>query len=288
MTTANLKNKQLPLVRVHPRNCDLAGAFAIKRSALRRLNCLIISAFALLLGCLAPLPALAAFEVPAGTTVSTGGGLFDLACADLRVAGTVNLDNGQFINVRAVNILAGGVINGSGGGVISVAGNWSNSGSFIAANSTVNFIDNTACAPAATISGNTSFANVSFASTLGKTYTFVAGSTQTMLGGLTVSGTAAMPIVLASSMPGQYANFNSIGAQRISNASVDWMAATGNWLAAGLMNRNLNGNVLRWFGQSEAQSEAQIVPALSLTTLVLLISLMIGSGLWLRRKQHLP
>lgn len=288
MSTANLKNKQLPLVRVHAQNCDLAGAFAIKRSSLRRLNSLIISALALLLGCLAPLPVLAVFEIPAGTSVSTGGGLFDLACADLRIAGTLNLDNGQFINVRAVNILAGGVINGGGGGVMSVAGNWSNSGSFVAANSTVNFIDDAACASVATISGNTSFANVSFVSTLGKTYTFAAGSTQTMLGGLTVSGTAALPIVLVSSTPGQYANFNSIGAQRISNAAVDWMAATGNWLAAGLMNRNLNGNVLRWFGQSGAQSEAQVVPTLSLTTLVLLISLMMGSGLWLRRKQHLP
>ena len=276
------------MVNVRKLGCNLAGAFGSKKSPLRRMGSRAIPALALLLGALAPLPALADLEVPAGTSVKLGGGIFDLACGDLRVAGTVNLENGQFINVRAVNILAGGVIDASGGGVISVAGNWSNSGSFDAATSTVNFVDNAACASSATVSGNTTFANVSFSSALGKTYTFAAGSTQSMLGSLTVRGTAALPIVLVSSIPGKYASFNSANAQQISNASVDSMAATGNWLAAGQMNRNLNGNVSRWFGQSEVQAEAHIVPTLNLTTLLLLISLMLGSGLWLRRRQHLP
>ena len=272
------------MLKARASQCNLAQAFAMSGSLLRRHSSRATSALALLLGCLALPPAFADFEIPAGTSVNMGGATFDLGCSDLTVAGTLSLDNGQFNNVRAVNILAGGVING-GGGVISPAGNWSNSGSFVAANSTVNFIDNAACASSATISGNTSFANVSFISTLGKTYTFAAGTTQTMLGPLTIRGTAALPIVLVSSMPGQNANFNSINAHQISNSSVDRMAATGNWLAPGLMNRNLNGTVSRWFGQVEAQSEAQIVPTLNFAAMVLLIALMLGSGLWLRRAQ---
>ena len=87
----------------------------------------------------------------------------------------------------------------------------------IAVTSNVYSIDNVACASAATISGSTSFANVSFISALGRIYKSAAGSMQTMLGSVTVDSTAALPIVLVSSTPGQYANFNSISAQQISN-----------------------------------------------------------------------
>ena len=241
-----------------------------------------VAAIACFVGLLVSLPAQADMEVPAGTSSNTGGGVFDLGCSDLLVAGTLSLDEGQIINVRNVNIQAGGVINGNTG-LISLSGNWSNVGSFAAGASTVNFVDNTACAASATVSGNSSFNNVNFTSTTGKTYTFAAGSTQQVLGLLTVSGTTAVPIVFVSSTPGQFASINlSVsGAQSFRNLSADWINATGLWLAAGQNNRNPNGHTSRMFGDGE------VVPTLDDTALALLMLLILFGGLWARRRTAL-
>ena len=238
-----------------------------------------VAAVACFVGLLMSLPAQADMEIPASTASNTGGGVFDLGCSDLLVAGTLSLDAGQIINVRHVNIQAGGVINGNAG-LISLSGNWSNAGSFAAGASTVNFVDNTACAASATVSGNTAFNNVNFTSTTGKTYTFAAGTTQQVLGLLTVSGTSTVPIVFVSSTPGQFASINlSVGgAQSIRNLSADWMSATGVWLAVGQNNRNPNGRTSRLFGEGE------VVPALDNTALAMLTLLMLFGGLWARRR----
>lgn len=223
------------------------------------------------------LPAFATLDVPAGTVSSTGGGVFDLACSDLLVAGTLNLDGGQVINVRHVNIQPGGVVNGNTG-LISIYGNWSNGGNFAAGNSTISFADNAACSTGSTISGNTTFRAVNFISAIGKTYTFAAGSTQYVTGVLSISGTATLPINFVSSVPGQLAYIDLSGVQLIGNVAVDGVGASGQWLAPGATNRNASGVAPRWFGQGEP------VPTLNDAALVLLTLFMLLAGVRLRRK----
>ena len=78
---------------------------------------------AMLLSCIGT-PAGADQVIAAGGLVSLGGGRIDLACTDLIVGGTLNVDQGTYINIRDVHILAGGVLNG-GSGSITYAGSFS-------------------------------------------------------------------------------------------------------------------------------------------------------------------
>ncbi len=224
------------------------------------------------------LPVHADMEVPVGTSSSTGGGIYDLACSDLLVAGTLNVDSGQIINVRNIIIQSGGVVSG-GSGVISLSGNWSNAGSFSAGTGAVNFVDNAPCVTSSTISGNTTFGILRLTSTVGKIYTFAAGSVQQVANGLTITGTAALPILLVSSTPGQFASIDLLSGQLISNVSVDWIRASGLWLAPGQTNRNAAGNAPRWFGQGE------IIPTLSHWALALLMLATLAFGLRARRRK---
>jgi hypothetical protein len=66
--------------------------------------------------------------------------VIDLACTDVVVSGTLQVNSGQLSNVRSLTINPGGAIDG-GSGLIEVAGNWTNSGTFIAGTGTVNFRD---------------------------------------------------------------------------------------------------------------------------------------------------
>lgn len=232
---------------------------------------------AALVSLLIAVPAWAAMEVPAGTASNISGGVFDLACSDLVVAGTLGVDNGQINNVRNVVIQPGGVINGNIG-LISLSGDWSNGGSFAAGTGTVNFVDSPTCASSATLSGNTAFSTVNFTSTLGKTYTFAADSSQQISGLLTIRGTTQLPIVIVSSVPGQSASINLSGNQQISNVAVNGLAATGVWLAAKQINRDPTGAALGWFG------DGLIVPSLSTVALALLSLTLMLTGLWVRRK----
>lgn len=230
-----------------------------------------------MLGLLIAAPAWADMEVPAGTLSNTSGAVFDLAGSDLLVGGTLGVDDGQIINVRNVIIQPGGVING-GTGLISLSGNWSNGGTFTAGAGNVNFVDSLIGSPGATISGSTSFSTVSFTSAVGKTYTFAADSSQQISSLLTIRGTAALPIVMVSSVPGQLAFLNLSGNQQISNVAVDWVAATGVRLAAGQANRNPTGVAPRWMGEGE------VVPALGAGALALLALMMIFMAHLMRRR----
>jgi hypothetical protein len=71
---------------------------------------------AMLLACAAA-PAVADYDVGAGGTTFIANGRYDLACTDLIVAGTLNLDTGPFVNCAKVIGQPGGFLNG-GDGVI--------------------------------------------------------------------------------------------------------------------------------------------------------------------------
>jgi hypothetical protein len=59
--------------------------------------------------------------IGSGGVVSIAGGRVDLSCTDLVVAGTLNLNQGTYTNVRDVKVLAGGALYG-GSGALTYAG----------------------------------------------------------------------------------------------------------------------------------------------------------------------
>ena len=230
-------------------------------------------------------PARADIGVEAGTTLGTGGGEIDLACSDLSVAGTVNVEAGSFVNVRNINILPGGSITGDTG-TIAVAGNWTNNGSFVSGTGTVRFVDDVSCAGGATLAGNTNFHNVSFVSTVGKIYSFTAGSTQGVSGLLTITGSPSpgAAISFRSTTPGSYAFIALSSTQNILDVTVDWVQTTGAHHAPNAINRDPNGHSPGWFRFFVAPPAVDI-PTLNVATLSVLMLLLLGLGFGLMRRQ---
>ncbi|MEO6928120.1 MAG: hypothetical protein ABI190_03050 [Casimicrobiaceae bacterium] len=65
--------------------------------------------------------ALADQRVGSGSVSSMANGHFDLACTNIVVAGTLDVDQGTYVGVGNVHVLAGGILNG-GSGSIALAG----------------------------------------------------------------------------------------------------------------------------------------------------------------------
>jgi hypothetical protein len=193
---------------------------------------------------------LAQVTVPVGGTINVGSGSMNLGCAALNVLGTFNLNTGQVSNTGDVTIAATGTLNG-GQGTLSVSGNWSNSGTFIAGTGTVIFTDG--CAPGPLqISGTTVFNNLTLTSSSGRTFVIPPSANITVNGILTLQGTSGQPITLASS--GAVINLGP-SARVVSNFA------------------NVTGV------QIGAQS-SQGIPTLSEFGLILLTLLMAGTTLW--------
>jgi hypothetical protein len=214
--------------------------------------------------------------VPAGGSVSLAAGTLDLGCSDIVIGGTLQVNSGTVINVRNVTIQAGGVIDG-GVGTITLAGNWSNSGSFVPGTSTVSFVDNAACAPSSTISGSTTFYNLSLVSSSGKIYAFQAGSSQIVLNLLTITGVAGTPIKITSTVPGVQATLNLApgGSQNIAHVGVIDNWAIGQPLAPGQGNEGGGANVRGWFGLPLNAA----IPALDVGNLLLLMLVLGAMGM---------
>jgi exosortase sorting signal-containing protein len=226
--------------------------------------------------------------VPAGGTISLASGALDLGCTDITVAGNLQVGSALITTVRDVTIQAGtppdGTLDG-GSGSITLAGNWSNSGAFFPGTSSVFFVDNPGCAASSTLSGNTTFYNLSLVSSLEKIYTFTAGTTQTILHALTIQGTLAHPIQIASSVPGDpgFINLASGGTQNISHVGVSDNWATGQPLAPSLTSEGGTGNSRGWFGVALNTP----IPALGTGGMALLALILAGFGVFFapRRRQ---
>ena len=191
----------------------------------------------------------AQYVVPAGATMGLGGGTMDLACTDVIVDGTLDMQGGTFTNVRHVQIGAGGSL-ALGSGSVSLAGNWSNAGSFAAGTGSVTIVDNAACSATSVISGNSSFYALNIASTTGKLVQFAAGSVQTVQSALTLTGAPGTPLRIESTTPSTIsADINLVAGatQNLANLAVRGMRAGGQWLAAGQTNQG-PGPVSGWFG----------------------------------------
>lgn len=194
-----------------------------------------------------------AITIPAGGSLSLANGAMDMGCTDITVAGNLQVGSALITNVHNVAIQAGtspdGTLDG-GSGSITLAGNWINSGAFIPGASSIFFVDDSGCAPSSTLSGNTTFYNLSLVSSLGKVYTFTPGATQTTLHALTIQGTLTNPIQITSGTPGSqgFTKLAPGGTQNISHVGVSDNWATGQPLAPLLTNEGGTGNSRGWFG----------------------------------------
>lgn len=198
--------------------------------------------------------------IPASGSLALNGGSLGLAGTGLQIGGLLSLGSGQINNAGSIGILAGGTLD-AGSGLITLSGDWSNAGNFLAGSSSVNFVDGAA---SSLIAGNTTFANLSFISTVGKNYLFTVGTTQTISGLLTIVGSAALPIQFHSTSAGQAANINLLagGTQNIAHVGVSDVHATGQQLAPNLTNEGGTGNALGWFAAVVVQNA---VPAATLS-----------------------
>ncbi len=191
----------------------------------------------------------AAWQIPAGADVQLSGGHVGLGGTDLLVSGSLALGAGSIDMARAVTINPGGVID-AGGGSIELSGTWSNLGSFLAGTGLVRFIDGATTQSG--VNGNTGFHDLSFVSSIGKTYVLAVGSTQSIDGLLTILGLAGQAIQMASATAGQVAYIDLLpgGTQNISNVGVSDVHAIGQPLAPDESNQGGSGNDLGWFGNT--------------------------------------
>lgn len=191
--------------------------------------------------------------VPLGGTIEVpSGGAMNLGCNALIVQGNFNVNAGQVTSAGGVNIGTSGTVD-AGAGSIFVSGNWSNSGTFLPGTGGVTFTDGCATGNIV-IAGQTTFNNLSLASTSGRTFVIPSGSNITVNGVLNLQGASGQPISLISSS-GQTAVI-SLGPQATVVRS----------------NVNVNNNVQ--IG-STAPAAAQSIPTLSEYGLITLALLMV-------------
>ena len=195
-------------------------------------------------------PVRADWQIPAGADVQLSGGHVELGGTDLLVSGTLALGTGSIDLVRAISITPGAVVD-AGSGSLELAGTWSNLGSFLAGTSTVRFVDG-AQAQSGLI-GDTVFHGLSFISSTGKTCVLAVASTQSIEGLLTILGTPAQAIQIASAAAGQVAYMNLLptGTQNIHDVGVSDVHAIGQPQAPDESNQGGSGNDLGWFGNTE-------------------------------------
>jgi hypothetical protein len=207
--------------------------------------------------------------IPSGGSYALNGGSTDLGCTDLIVAGTLQVDSGSLTGIRNVAIQPGGSITATTG-TLSLSGDWSNAGTFTGGNSLVSFVDLAGCATmGGTISGNTTFARLSFVSAIGKTYQLVSGSTQTIAQQFVVQGAPGLPLVLRGATPGQPAFLALGGLQSTAHFGAADLRATSLWIAPNQTNAINGTGVARIFGDPNAPIPTLPLGALALLALAL-------------------
>lgn len=192
-------------------------------------------------------PAQAQVAVPSGASFALNDGSIDFGSTSLQVGGSFAVGSGNAQNADSVSILAGGTLDG-GSGTLTLFGDWSNAGTFSAGTGSVNFIDGGVAQ--SSVSGNSTFGNVSFVSANGKNYVFAVGTTQSISGMLIIHGTPTQGIQFRSSTAGQVANIDLLpgGSQNILDVGVSDVHGTGQLLAPNETNDGGSGNATGWFG----------------------------------------
>ncbi|QIL72977.1 hypothetical protein G7048_23075 [Diaphorobacter sp. HDW4B] len=158
--------------------------------------CLRNSVAALLAGGLMQV-ASAQWVVSSGAAFDLAGGAADLACLPVDISGTYSLSGGSAANAGPLTIAAGGVLNAQG--QMLLGADFNNLGTLNAANGAVTL--NGACVAAGasiSVGGTAVFNDLTISSTSGQTFSFQPGTSITVNGNLTVSGTPGAPVALVS------------------------------------------------------------------------------------------
>lgn len=211
--------------------------------------------------------------VAAGAAMTLGEGTLSTGCTALRVAGTFRGASGRLAG-GDVEIQSGGLLAGDGG-LLEVAGDWTNQGTFDAGASTVHFLDGCSNSEAE-ICDESTFANLVVESLNGKTYRFEAGATQTVLDSLTVAGDSGSLVRVRSKIDGERAFIALRGDQDISFVDVQDHEAVARHIAKGPpedFDSVDSGNNLRWFLNLDS------IPAATPAAL-LLLALALASAAW--------
>ncbi|MEO8672994.1 MAG: hypothetical protein ABI411_16880 [Tahibacter sp.] len=218
--------------------------------------------------------AVADIVIPAGAQWRVGDGAVKAGGADLRVAGQMQVQTGDVLGLRHLDVQPGGSVD-NGSGVIQLAGDWRNAGNFTGASGGVQFVDGLGLTTAQ-VTGSSAFFDVSFLSSIGKRYVFVVGSVQSVAGLLGISGVTGAPIQFASSTAGQFASIDLLpsGTQNIAHIGVSDVHAVGQALAPTLINEGGTGNDNGWFGGGGPTIPPTPAPTLSPLSMMLLIALL--------------
>jgi len=167
------------------------------------------------------------------------------ADAGFTVSGaTVTLTGATILStVGDVTLLTGSL--DAGNASVEVGGDWiRNNGTFIPGTSTVTFQGT--LPSVSTIAGSSTFYSFQCV-TAGKTLSFAAGSTQTVVGPLILTGTVGNPLRIRSSISGSYAFLTNSGTNTVNNVDVQDNNATG---GVTIMARAVSidsGHTVNWF-----------------------------------------
>ncbi len=138
----------------------------------------------------------------------------------------------------------------AGSATINVSGDWTNSDTFTAGTSTVNFNG-----AGQILNGSTTFHNLTRTVTGADTLTFAAGSTQTVTGSATLQGSSGQLLSLRSGIPGTRWHFNLAAGATSSISHVDVQDSDASGSDAALLEINPafstdSGNNVSWFGNA--------------------------------------
>ncbi len=142
-------------------------------------------------------PVAAQVVVPPGSSLDVAGGAMDIACTALEMQGTLNLGGGTLSVDTNATFASGSDVTGSGG-TISVGGDIIATGAFNTGNNTLVLRDGCNAGNTSQLSGNIVVQNLVLQSSTGRTFVLPQGANVTVLGSLTVQGTAAQPVQLTS------------------------------------------------------------------------------------------
>jgi hypothetical protein len=209
------------------------------------------------------------FRVGAGATVSLGTGSIDFGCSDVGILGTLAAGEVGFRAARDLIIAGSGLLDGEAG-VLEVAGDWDNAGTFNAGTSRVKLGDGCGLL-SASVYGDNAFADLEITSDSGKLYRFAGGSTQTVSSSLTLLGAPGSRLQIRSTIPGTAAHLLVTGSSSADFVDVrDNDASGGNEIALGL-NSVKGPNTPGW-------SYATLIPALGPPGLLLLALAFVWRG----------
>jgi hypothetical protein len=175
-----------------------------------------------------------------GSTFQMSGDLTINAGSTLQLAGSTPLT--QPLTIFG-NVTNNGILNlsSAAGGNLNVGGSWANNATFNANGRTVNFNGSIG----QTISGNSTFFNLTKNSAVPQTLTFAALSTQTVTNLLTLNGVSGNLLSLRSTAPGTQWKLNAPATQSVNFVDVRDSDASGGTIITATSSVN-SGNNINW------------------------------------------